>query len=98
VVFATTTPILDERAAAARSQADYVLLEASVEQYNALAVKVMQELQVPIDDLHAVFPDAASRSAALGADGVHFTGAGQLGLGKAIAAAIARHLPVQRRQ
>ena len=28
-------------------------------------VKVMQELKVPIDDLHAVFPDAASRSECL---------------------------------
>ena len=77
-------------------KADYALLEASVEQYHAIAVKVMQELKVPIDDLHAVFPDAASRSEALAADGVHFTAAGQLGLAKAVAAAVAQHLPAQR--
>ncbi len=90
VLFATTTPILDDRAAATRGKADYALLEASIEQYNAIARKVMQELNVPIDDLHAVFPDAASRSEALAADGVHFTAAGQLGLAKAVAAAVAQ--------
>jgi len=56
----------------------------------------MRELQVPIDDLHAVFPDAASRGEAIGADGVHFTGAGQLGLARAVAAAVAQHLPAHR--
>ena len=83
-------PSSTDRAAATRGKADYALLEASIEQYNAIALKVMQELQVPIDDLHAVFPDAASRSEALAADGVHFTAAGQLGLAKAVAAAVAQ--------
>ncbi len=92
VLFATTSPILDERAAATRSKAEYALLEASVEQYNAIAAKVMQELQVPINDLHAVFPDAASRGEALGADGVHFTDAGKSGLAKAVAAAVRRFI------
>jgi len=92
VLFATTTPILDERAAATRSKADYALLEASVEQYNAIAAKVMQELQVPINDLHALFPDPASRGEALGADGVHFTDAGKSGLAKAVAAAVRRFI------
>jgi len=96
VLFATTTPILDDRAAATRGKADYALLEASVEQYNAIAVKVMQELKVPVNDLHAVFPDAASRGEALAADGVHFTAAGQQALAKAVAAAVAQHLPAHR--
>ena len=98
VLFATTTPILDDRAAATRGKAEYALLDASVEQYNAIAVKVMQELKVPIDDLHAVFPDAASRGEAIATDGVHFTPAGQAGLAKAVAAAVAPHLPAHRSQ
>lgn len=92
VLFATTTPILDQRAAATRSKADYALLEASIEQYNAIAVRVMQELQVPVNDLHAVFPDAASRGEALGADGVHFTDAGKSGLAEAVTAAVRRFI------
>lgn len=96
VLFATTTPILDQRAAATRNKAEYALLEASVEQYNAIAVKVMQELKVPVNDLHAVFPDVASRGEALAADGVHFTAAGQQALAKAVAAAVAQHLPAHR--
>lgn len=96
VLFATTTPILDERAAAARGKVEYALLEASVEQYNAIAAKVMQELKVPVNDLHAVFPDAASRGEALAADGVHFTAGGQQALAQAVAAAVAQHLPAHR--
>ncbi|MCA9086993.1 MAG: SGNH/GDSL hydrolase family protein, partial [Planctomycetaceae bacterium] len=41
VIFATTTPILDDRAAAARQGRDYELLGASVQQYNTIARKVM---------------------------------------------------------
>jgi len=93
VLFATTTPIVDERAAATRAQAEYALLESSVEQYNAIAQRVMRELAVPLDDLHAVFPDAASRRQTLGPDGVHFTAAAQSALAKAVAAAVAEHLP-----
>lgn len=97
VLFATSTPILDARAATTRSQAEYALLEASIEQYNAIARKVMQELQVPIDDLHAVFPDATSRAEALGADGVHFKDAAKAKLAEAVTAAVTPHLPAARR-
>ena len=64
---------------------------------STIATRVMQELQVPVDDLHAVFPDAASRGEALAADRDHFTAAGQLGLAKAVAAAVAQHLPAQNK-
>ena len=61
VVFATSTPILDDRAAKARSKVDYELLDDSIKQYNRIAGKVMQELRVPVNDLHEVVPDAETR-------------------------------------
>jgi lysophospholipase L1-like esterase len=93
VLFATSTPILDERAAKTRSKLDYELLEASIEQYNRIAGKVMEELHVPVNDLHAVLPDAETRARLMTADGVHFVPEGSQLLGKSVAAVIAKHLP-----
>ena len=98
VLFATSTPIHDERAAAARQKVDYALLDASIVQYNAIAVKLMQELQVPVDDLHALLPDSESRAKLMNADGVHFTGEGTKRLAKAVAAKILEHLPAPKDQ
>jgi len=95
VLFATSTPILDERAAKARSKAEYELLDASIEQYNQIGCKLMEELQVPVDDLHAVLPDAKTRARLMTADGVHFVPEGSQLLGKAVAAMIAQHLPAE---
>lgn len=93
VLFATSTPIVDKRAAQTRSKADYELLDASIEQYNRIAGKVMQELRVPVNDLHALLPDAESRARLIVGDGVHFVPEGSQLLGKAVAAMVAKHLP-----
>ena len=61
VLFATTTPILDDRAAETRRDRDYELLGASVRQYNAIAKKVMRELEVPINDLHSALSNPDTR-------------------------------------
>lgn len=95
VLFATTTPIIDARAAAARTKADYELLDASVKQYNGIATKVMQELRVPVDDLNALLADAETRNKLMSADGVHFTTEGREMLGKAVAEFIKKHLPAR---
>jgi lysophospholipase L1-like esterase len=96
VLFATTTPIIDERAAKGRAKADYELLNASVEQYNQIAKRVMQELKVPVDDLHAVVGDAEMRAKLISGDGVHFTAEGREALGKAVATFIKKHLPSEK--
>ncbi len=93
VLFATSTPIVDERAAKARSKVGYELLEASNEHYNRIACKAMQEHRVPVNDLHAILPDAASRARLMAGDGVHFVPEGSRLLGKAVAAMIAENLP-----
>lgn len=96
VLFATTTPIHDERAAATRKDRDYELLDASVQQYNAIAVKVMGELKVPIDDLHALLANPKGERA-LGelivADGVHLTPQGREIVGQAVADFLQQQLP-----
>lgn len=88
VLFATTTPILDDRAAAARKGRDYELLGGSVAQYNAIARKVMKELKVPVNDLHAAISRPGSpvtTEALIGSDGVHLTAPGRELAGKQVA-------------
>jgi len=96
VVFATTTPILDDRAAAARKDRDYELLESSVARYNALAKRVMKELNVPVNDLHTAMskPDRPLTTETLiGKDGVHLTTQARELLGKRIAVFVGERLP-----
>src|SRR5262245_24648012 len=52
LVFADTTPILDDRHA--RRGADFDRTGADVRRYNAAAVAIMSELVVPVHDLHWV--------------------------------------------
>ena len=95
VLFATTTPILDDRAADARRGRDYELLASSVEQYNAIAKKVMRELKVPVNDLHAALakPEPPlTTETLLGNDGVHLTTAARELLGKQVATFVSKHL------
>lgn len=97
VLFATTTPILDDRAAKGRAKAEYELLEASVEQYNEIAKRVMQDLKVPVNDLHGLSADADLRTQLISGDGVHFTTPGRERLGKAVAQFILKHLPAREK-
>jgi lysophospholipase L1-like esterase len=93
VVFATTTPVLDDRAARARTKAAYELLDASTEQYNGIARKVMGELGVPVDDLRAAVGDADTRARLMGSDGIHFQAEGREVLGNAVATFLTTLLP-----
>jgi lysophospholipase L1-like esterase len=88
ILFATSTPILDERAAATRQGRDYNLLGASIEQYNAIAIRVMKELGVPIDDLHSLLAEPLLPNKTedlIGSDGVHLTDAGKDLVGTTVA-------------
>ncbi|MCR9118204.1 MAG: SGNH/GDSL hydrolase family protein [bacterium] len=96
VLFATTTPILDERAAALRKEREYELLGASVKQYNDIALKVMAELKTPVDDLHTTIakPNSPNKTETLiGSDGVHMTTTGKELLGTKVAEFLKKHLP-----
>ena len=95
IIFATTTTILDDRAAATRQGRDYELLGASVKQYNDIARKVMQELKVPVNDLHATLakpPAPLTTETLIGTDGVHLTVAARELLGQQVAELVTRSL------
>jgi lysophospholipase L1-like esterase len=95
VLFATTTPIIDSRAAAGRTKAGYDLLDASTREYNQIAAKVMAELDVPVDDVRAALGDAAEQAKLVSNDGVHFTPEGREKLAAAVAEFLLQHLPVK---
>lgn len=79
VLFATSTPVPGVTQNPTRDEQDVVA-------FNTRAVAVMRELDVPVNDLHAV---AASRLAELQLPAnVHFRPAGHQALGAAVAAAI----------
>lgn len=92
VIFALTTPVGDARAAKGRQKVDYELLEASAQQYNDIARRVMRDLNVPVNDLRAALGNAEEQAQLLGGDGIHFTPAGSEKLGQAVAATIRQHL------
>ena len=93
LVFANTTPILDDRHA--RRGADFDRTEADVLRYNASAASALRELGVPIHDLHWIVEQAGSERM-LGADGTQYTEAGYDRLAEAVADCILRHLVIVR--
>ena len=84
VIFATTTPILDERALSKRRGRAYALTGRAVERYNAIALRVMAELKVPINDLNKVVGEGGVKEL-LDADGVHLTRSARELLGRRVA-------------
>ncbi len=93
IVFADTTPILDDRHA--RRRAGFDRFEADVRRYNQTAAAVMRELGVPVDDLHGVVEQGGPEKL-LGNDGTHYTPAGYARLAEAVADCVTRQLTVVR--
>src|SRR5207248_9674184 len=89
VIFATTTPIIDDRHAARK--ADFDRFDKDVRAYNERAVKVMTELGVPVDDLNRIVHDGGAAEL-LGKDGTHYTPAGYERLADAVADSVRRQL------
>lgn len=95
LVFANTTPILDDRHAQRR--AAFERHEADVLRYNAVALEVMREAGVPVHDLHWVVEDGGPEQM-LGRDGTHYTPEGYDRLAQAVADCVTRHLTIARYQ
>ena len=95
LVFADTTPIVDDRHA--KRGADFDRTEADVQRYNAAAIAIMEELGVPVHDLHWVV-EQGGRETMLGPDGTHYTPAGSDRLSEAVADCVLRQLIVRRYQ
>ena len=93
LVFADTTPILDERHA--KRGGDFDRTEADVRRYNAMASTIMAELGVPVHDLHWVV-EQGGPEAMFGPDGIHYTLAGSDRLAEAVADCVLRQLTIHR--
>ncbi len=91
LIFASTTPILDERHSL-RGEA-FDRFEGDVRRYNEVALRCMKDLGIPVDDLHWMV-EKGGAAALLGGDGTHYTAEGYELLGQAVADCVSRHLTI----
>jgi len=91
IVFASTTPIIDERHA--QRKANFDRFEKDVVRYNETAISVMKEAGVPVHDLHWLV-HANNADKLLGADGTHYTREGYERLAEAVTDCILRQLTI----
>ena len=89
IVFALTTPIIDERHA--QRKATFDRFEKDVLAFNAVALKVMDTLKVPVNDLHEIVV-RGNAGKMLGKDGTHYTPEGNQKLAQAVTDTVKRHL------
>ena len=96
LVFALSTPLIDERSEQYWKTRSYRLDNASVATYNDIARRVMKELDVPLNDLPAVLGDAAESARLHDAGGIHFTKEGSQKLATAVTSAVTPCLKASR--
>jgi len=89
VVFATTTPILDNLHA--RRKVGFDRFEADVQKYNSAAVTIMKQAGVPINDLHRLV-EGGGKETLISGDGTHYTQDGYEMLAAAVTESILRSL------
>jgi len=89
IVFATTTPILDDLHA--QRKVGFDRFEADVQKYNTAAVSVMKQAGVSINDLHKLV-ESGGKEKLMQRDGTHYTQEGYETLAAAAADSILRSL------
>ncbi|MDZ4401853.1 SGNH/GDSL hydrolase family protein [Prosthecobacter sp.] len=92
IVFALSTPLIDERSKGYWKTRSYQLFNASVMEYNVIALRVMKELDVPVNDLPAALGDAKESARLHDSGGIHFTDEGSRKLAAAVATVVIKHL------
>lgn len=92
LVYALTTPIIDERHAGRKANFDR--FDADVKKFNEVATKVMKKHGVPLNDLYQVVQQN-DPAKCLGKDGTHYTPAGNAFLVKAVTAKITEMLELK---
>ena len=92
IVFALSTPLIDERSKGYWKSRSYQLFNASVMDYNVIALRVMKELDVHVNDLPAALGDAKESARLHDSGGIHFTEEGSRKLAAAVAAVVIKHL------
>ncbi len=93
IIFASTTPIIDERHA--KRKADFDRTEADVVRYNAAMIETLRNLDIPIDDLHAIVPNEAA-GGIMRSDGTHYEPEGYDKLAQAVADCVRRRIAIDR--
>ncbi len=93
VVFADTTPILDERHA--RRKADFDRSESDVRRYNQAALRVMKEIGITVNDLHWLV-ETGGPAELMTEDGTHYLPQGYERLAGAVADCILRAITIRR--
>ena len=96
VVFALSTPLIDERSKGYWKTRSYQLFNASVMNYNVIALRVMKELDVPVNDLTAALGDAKESARLHDSGGIHFTEEGSRKLAAAVTSIVTRYLPTKK--
>jgi lysophospholipase L1-like esterase len=95
LVFALSTPLIDERSKGYWKTRSYQLFNASVMDYNVIALRVMKELDVPVNDLPAALGDAKESARLHDAGGIHFTEEGSQKLAAAVVSMVVKRLPAK---
>jgi lysophospholipase L1-like esterase len=93
VVFALSTPLIDERSRGYWKSRSYQLFNDSVTEYNGIAARVMKELDVPVNNLPAKLGDEKENARLHDSGGIHFTKEGSQKLAGAVAAFVTPLLP-----
>jgi lysophospholipase L1-like esterase len=95
IVFALSTPLMDERSQGAWKTRSYRLINVSITEYNQIALRVMKELDVPVNDLPVALGDAKEMARLHDAGGIHFTKEGSQKLAAAVVSFVTPYLPVK---
>ncbi len=93
IIFASTTPIIDDRHA--NRKANFDRFEADVRRFNEIALRVMADANIPVNDLHAIV-ELAGPADLLSSDGTHYTPNGYEKLADACIDSLTRHGLIQR--
>lgn len=92
LVFALSTPLIDERSEQYWKTRSYRLTNSTVMEYNQIALRVMKDLDVPVNDLPAALGDARESARLHDGGGIHFTEEGSRKLAAAVVAVVVKHL------
>lgn len=96
IVFALSTPLIDERSKEYWKTRSYQLFNSSVMEFNVIARGVMKDLNVPVNDLPAALGGAAESARLHDTGGIHFTKEGSQKLAAAVVAVVTSQLPAKK--
>jgi lysophospholipase L1-like esterase len=88
LVWATTTPVIFERH---HTRKGFDRFEEDIDEYNKAALCLMEELQIPVDDLYGAIM-RHGKEKAVGEDGVHMTEEGNRVLAATVVATLRGYL------